>query len=91
MRIRYSLGDMVVYEDVQRVVLHKTDRKNENILCIVRFGSEEEIPIIRYKGPTEKVSNLVNLLDHGFIDADSIVLHKKGRTSPDNNFKGLFR
>ena len=90
MRIRYSLGDTVVYEDVQRVVLHKTG-KNENMLCVVRFGSEEEVPIIKYKGTLEKVSNLVNLLDHGFIDADSIVLHKRGRISPDKEFKGLFR
>ena len=90
MRIRYSLGDTVVYEDVQRVVLHKVG-KNENMLCVVRFGKDEEVPIIKYKGTLEKVSNLVNLLDHGFIDADSIVLHKRGRTSPDNNFKGLFR
>ena len=90
MRIRYSLGDTVVYEDVQRVVLRKIG-KNENMLSVVRFGSEEEVPIIKYKGTMEKVSNLVILLDHGFIDADSIVLHKRGRTAPDKNFKGLFR
>ena len=90
MRIRYSLGDTVVYEDVQRVVLHKTGKK-ENLLCVVRFGKDEEVPIIKYKGTLEKVSNLVNLLDHGFIDADSIVPHKHGRISPDKEFKGLFR
>ena len=90
MRIRYSLGDSAVYEDVQRVVLRKIG-KNENMLSVVRFGSEEEVPIIKYKGTMEKVSNLVNLLDHGFIDADSIVLHKRGRTAPDKEFKGLFR
>lgn len=90
MRIHYSLGDTVVYEDVQRVVLRKIG-KNENMLSVVRFGSEEEVPIIKYKGTMEKVSNLVNLLDHGFIDADSIVLHKRGRTAPDKEFKGLFR